>query len=254
MSNEMTDVIAVTRGLHLWKVTLPDEVNAVLATWKVLTDRRAQARGSAVDDLRVAAQRGQLTADTAAARVEEVALDVLARERAAAVIGDLEAPLAARACGALREHGDELVEGLRPHFDQAAAKLTAAAALVPSGSDAAVAVARGDDAVRAWRELGEAGAALDALATVRAQLVAVGYGAYDPAPASLVIARFASRDEMAAANGIMVGRDPRSRTEQGGRWRLLLDLGLTPRLNTATEARDVERAANATPVMAGRRG
>lgn len=236
----MSEIVDLAQRLSFWKVGLPEEAaTPILAYQAVATPSTA----SPVDDIRAAAARGDLTAKTAAKAVDDAALALLLADKRNAVLADLGPALAGRAAGAIREHGDEIVEGLRVHFDKAARLLADAADVLPVGTTADVAITRGPDAVKAWSNLAQAASTLDALALLRARLGSpIGYGASGLPAVTMYIAGTTTRQQLAAAESILMGRDPRTATERGGRWRLLLDAGHELHLNTATEARTVAGA------------
>lgn len=244
----MQDVIDVANRLTYWRVTLPATVTDVLLVWKTVSERPSTRT---LDNLRIAALHGELTADTAAQAIQDAALEMVAAEQAQRVAVDLAAPLAARAAAALRENGDDLVAALRVHWDRAVTKLTDAADVVPSGATAEQVIGQGDAAVRAWADLAAAAASLDILALARARLANLGYGSTARAAACLFLASSPSKQQLADAESILMARDPRTATERGGRWRLLLDAGHELRLNTAAEARDVEHMATKETARAG---
>jgi hypothetical protein len=255
--NAMPELLALAKKLALWKAPLPAAAVQALDVWTALSEpQRGPRAANPLDDLRAAAASGRLAPEDARDRVTAAALELVTQQRAAAVVADLALPLASHAAGAIAEAGDEIVASLAVPFAAAAERLAVAAAVVPSGATADVAIALGSQGVDAWRALAEAGATLDALALIRVELIKVAsYGSNAVSAPALVVAEIADRNQLVAADSILMNRDPRSRTEQGGRWRLLIDANLELRLNTAAEARDVERAANAsTPVVAGRRG
>ncbi len=246
----MNEVVDLAQRLSFWKVDVPREAAQAILAWQAAT---TPSSGSPIDDVRLAATHGKLTPKNAVKAVDDAALALVVADKRQAVLLDLAPALAGRAAGSIRDHGDDIVEGLRPHWDKAVKQLTDAAAVIEVGATAEQVIGRGPDAVNAWNDLQVAESTLNTLAYCRERLRSpIGYGpGSTPAVAMFVDLPMATRQKLAEAEQILLRRDPRVQTERGGSWRLLLDAGCELHLNTAAEVRAVVDAARET-VGAGR--
>lgn len=149
-------------------VTLPDGVEQAAAMHEVVTHPDAYKVKSLGPALLTASR-------------EEIAEHVLRRAagrglendigNARAQVGD---ELAAAIAQLLRENADQIIDQMRPAFDAAAAKVTAAhtAGIRPPHGPQDV-IDLGPKAVAAWQQLGSAVARLDAIAAARLTLATV---------------------------------------------------------------------------------
>lgn len=98
-------------------VPLPPEAEAAAEVLSVL---RSEAQRDVVDEALTAANDTPLTAKNARKRVQDLAVALTAKDRAAEAARYLERPVLERFRVAIANSGDSLIEALRPYFDHAA--------------------------------------------------------------------------------------------------------------------------------------
>lgn len=198
-------------------VETPPRIAALQATWDAAW---AAANAQPSDDLRQALIDGTLTADTAAEMVTAAAARAAAREHALTITRDLEHVLIKLEAEAVRESADQMIEGMRPRFDELVNELKAALTVVGTATPAEAAQA-GPAVVEAMQARDAAVRELDDVRRVVTALGQAGYGPAEP----LVAWFLADARRLNVAQSVMAE----------GRFVALVSHDFELRLNTAAE-------------------
>jgi hypothetical protein len=240
--------------LNTWAVDLPADALDAGRIWEIASNL---VTGSPIDGLRAGVQSGEINADNVQEAIERAAMTIAANEKARQVSAELDYPCSQRFAAAIRAHADEIVEALRPHFTDAAERLTSAASLIPLEATAEDVLNRGPDATSAWHVLANAAETLRSISQVRTLLSRqYGYSHTGPEVAAF-IAPVPAQEHLTRADmvfgGIGVVGQSLGATAvaladvRGGVWRHLVDAGFDLRLNTRHEAQAVAALAPTEP-------
>ena len=206
------------------------------------------AASQPTNELLAAFETGDLTTDTIGTELRRTAVDLAAQKLAHEVMRSIELPISRAATKAVRDHGDALIEQMRPVFDSAAAEVAAAASLFSATASAADVLRAGPEAASAWNSLADAAARLERVHDVRVTMANFGYGASPHRPAYFV-AGISTQDEMIQATAAYSNSSGR-----GGRFHALAAAGCKLRLNTAGEVAAINEAiqSDVSAITAGR--
>jgi hypothetical protein len=197
-----------------------------MATWAAL---EAVVRSNPTSDFRDEIAGGKITTKNAADKVREVALANLVREGARAVVQDAQHPMATMARRAVRDAADQLIESLRPKFDEAAGQLAASVDLL-GDLDAAVAARASVALAQAYEQQRAATKELDAIRAVR---LGIGDACGEERSAAWYLAGPLSAEDLERARPL------------GSRFVDLIRAGYGLRLNSRSEAAALVAAAEA---------
>ncbi len=118
-------------------------------------------------DLEAALNNGTMTPDNVGELLLSAAVAATARDKAHALLRDLQMPLVRRFARAVRGDADRLITDLRKVFTPAAKVVQRAGSLFPVGATGEQVLAAGDQAAATWRELEQARRTLDTCHAVR---------------------------------------------------------------------------------------
>lgn len=238
---QMYDHMALGNTLTALGVELPEELLTLGEKWNAVSSIKVD---NPITDLRATAADPDVSADDLVAGVHAAAVTLTAQDRIRQVANELDRPLAVAFINVVLANEENFIAQLRKPFNAAAAQLADAAPLVPAGTQGEDVLNRGPNAAKAWQDLADAAATLDAVAEVRHQLARVyGLGVQGvenfiapvAEPNDMMRARHAWRGSLDAVYEL-----PQAR---GGHWQHLITAGFTLRLNTSAEAAAIANCA-----------
>jgi hypothetical protein len=220
---DMTEVTRFARLLEQLGIAQPAEFADVMATW---TELSVLTGAKPAEDLRAAVLDGKVTAKNVGQLVNSAALAVLARDGARSIARDLAAPMATLARRAVRDSAGQLIEAMRPPFDDAIGRLAASVDIIGEGDPKQLATISVGLAAAAEQQR----AAVKKLDTVKAIRYDIGQCIGEAPTVTWWLASVTDADEL-------------DRARQCRGFAELLRAGFTLRLNLPDEAKALEAGA-----------